>query len=195
MFIRDVKFKRGTVHDIHLAEAHLPVRLGHRDANRLYGAPLNAQLAAVGLGSVLECKLRKRANGAVIGVDIYLGLTDISKDALKTVTQLLEGLTAPLGSSIRLTDAPGTPLLFGRAEGIELSVDHEIAPDADSRRDLAGLCRGAIEELGVNRGWVESDGRTRLFFYSENYLDMKAKLARVLASHPKYADANLRRLA
>ncbi len=195
MFFRDIKRKRNAIHDIQLAEVHLPIKLGHRDAERLYMEPLNAQLTAANLGTVLECKQRTRGEGVVIGIDLFLGLTDISKTAFRQIVDMLEHLTAPFGSSIRLTDAPGNPHLFGNAEGIELSLAQDIVPDAHARRDLAGLCREVVEDLGVNRGWVESNGLTRLYFYGEDYQLMKSELAKILSRHPKYADANLRRLA
>lgn len=195
MFIRDIKFKTGQIHDIHLAEVHLPVRLGHRDARRIFAEPLKAQLAATAMGTVMECKLRKRANEDVIGVDLFLGLTQTSKASLKLVTEMLEQLSAPLGSSIRLSDAPSSVMTFGRAEGIELSVDQSTTPNAEARRNLAELCRGALRNLGVNRGWVEKNGRTSLFFYGENYLAMETGLAKVLDAHPVYSRASLRRLA
>lgn len=195
MFFRDLTFKRNTLHDVQLAEVHLPVRLDHNDAERLYAEPLKAQMAVIGLGTVLDCKLRARASGDVIGIDLFLGLKDTSKTALFQVTAILEQLTVPLGSSIRLTDAPGQPILFGHAEGIELALSRDLVPDAKTRRDLAGMCRDVIKDLGVNRGWVERDGMTRLYFYGEDYHSMKERLAKILSAHPKYADASLRRLA
>lgn len=195
MFIRDLRLKRGRVQDIVLANVHLPVRLGHRDAAKLFAEPLKAQLAATGLGIVLDCTLRKRDSGEVIGVDLSIGLRDISTSAIARITPMLEQLAAPCGSSLRLVDAPGTPILFGRAEGLELSVDRDAAPTAEARRDLAHLCRAAIETIGVNRGWVEKDGRTRFFFYGEDLTAMRERLMHILSEHPRYSGASLRRLA
>ena len=112
MFFRDLKPKTGTTLRVVLAEAHLPVKLGHRDAEKVFGEPLKAQLAAAGLGLVTACTLRKRASGAVVGVDIALALTDGRDSALQTVAAMLESLSAPCGSSIRLTDGVGDPVLF-----------------------------------------------------------------------------------
>lgn len=195
MMFRDLKFKTEKVHAVTLADVHMPVRLGHRDAEKLFADPLKQQLAAISLGTVMGCMRRKRANDEVIGVDLYLGLRQPGRSALETVAQLLEGLSAPLGSSIRFSDAPGTPLLFGRAEGLELSIANDVTPDADARRNLAEICREAIAKIGVNRGWVESEGQTRFFFYGEDFSAMKQGLSRILAEHPRFRDANLRRLA
>lgn len=195
MLFRNLKHKKDTAHQITLADVHMPVRLGHRDAEKLFANPLKDQLAAAALGTVMGCMRRKRANGAVIGVDLYLGLRQPGRASLETVAGMLEALSAPFGSSIRFSDAPGTPLLFGRAEGLELAIANDFAPDADTRRALAELCRSAIASIGVNRGWVDQDGQTRFFFYGEDFAAMKQDLVRVLANHPQFSDASLRRLA
>ncbi len=195
MLFRDLKFKTNTVHGVTLADVHMPVRLGHRDAEKLFAAPLKEQLAAAALGTVMGSMLRKRASGEVIGVDLYLGLRQPGRAALETVADMLETLSAPFGSSIRFSEAPGTPLLFGRAEGLELAVENELTPDADARQTLAEMCRSAIGKIGVNRGWIEKDGHTRFFFYGDDYTEMRDRLARILANHPDYKDAYLRRLA
>jgi hypothetical protein len=195
MFFRDLRMKPDAALDVAPADVHLPVRLGHRDADKLFSEPLGQQMAALGLGRVLSCASRARATGEVIGVDLRLGLTDPSKAGLLAIAEILERLSAPLGSSIRLVSGTGTPLVFGRAEGIEVSVGSDTAPDGDARRELAQVCRGAIERLGVNRGWIESGGRTRLYFYGEDAKAMKAELARTLVVHPRFGGARFDRLA
>ncbi len=195
MRFRDLKLKTGKAHSVTLADVHMPARLGHRDAERLFANPLKEQLAAISLGTVMGCMRRKRANGEVIGVDLYLGLRKPDRAALETVAGMLEKLSAPYGSSIRFSEAPGTPLLFGQAEGLELAIANDVTPDAESRRALSQLCKQAIANIGVNRGWIEKDGLTRFFFYGEDFAAMRRDLARILADHPQFRDASLRRLA
>ena len=195
MFFRDVKPKRGVAVDVTLANVHLPVKLGHRDASKLFAEPLRAQMSVAALGTVLECRSRIWANGSVKGVDLLLGLRDHSIDGLRTVVRMLDALAAPCGSSIRLAEGVGNPILFGRTEGLELSVDTQVTPDADARRDLAMTCKHAIEKIGVSRGWDTRNDRTRFYFYGENFEEMKTRLARILAEHPAYGDALLRRVA
>jgi len=195
MFFRDLKMKRGAVLNVTLVEVRLPVKLGHRDAGKLFAEPLKTRLAALGLGTVHGIAIRQRATGEVIGVELQLGLTDASRQALGTVAAILEALAAPLGSSIRVTGGTGKPMLFGKAEGLEVSVGTDEAPDAEARRELAMVCRDAIEDLAVNRGWTETDGRTRLFFYGEDAQAMKQNLSQLLTEHPRFGAARLRRLA
>ena len=195
MFIRDLKFKSGTAHAVTLADVNMPVRLGYRDAEALFANPLKQQLAATSLGTVMGCMQRKRANGSVIGVDLYLGLRKPGIATLKTVAGMLEELSAPFGSSIRFSDAQGTPLLFGRTEGLELSVASKTIPNAKACRKLADICHQATSSIGVNRGWVEQDGRTRFFFYSEDVSAMQQGLIRILSKYPEYSGASLKRLA
>ncbi len=195
MFFKDLKPKQGVVIETMLANIHLPVKLGHRDANRLFADPLKAQLAAASLGTVLDCRLRKRASGSVRGVDIYVGLRDASQDALQTIARMLEALAAPCGSSIRMAEGMGDPLLFGRTEGLELSIASHLAPSADARRDLALTCRDAIEEIGVSRGWDADHDRTKFYFYGEDFSEMKERLDRLLRGHPRYGEAALKRVA
>lgn len=195
MFFRDIKPKAGTTISVTLAEAYLPVKLGHRDAEKVFGAPLTAQLAATGLGTVMSCKTRERASGAIMGVDLALGLTDGRETTLQTIAGMLEALSAPCGSSIRLVDGWGDPLLFGLTEGLELAIGTPIAPDADSRRDLALTCKSALEHIGVSRGWDRSHEQTVFYFYGENYGEMRQRLARVLKGTERYGDATIRRMA
>lgn len=195
MFFRDLKHKSGAVQPVTLADVHMPVRLGHRDAQKLFGDPLKDQLAAAGLGTVMGCMRRKRANGSVIGVDLYLGLRRPGLATLKAVAGMLEALSAPFGSSIRYSDAQGTPLLFGRSEGLELSVANSATPNAEACRKLSKLCYRAIGNIGVNRGWVEREGQTHFYFYGEDVTAMQNGLVRVLSNYPEYSGASLRRLA
>ena len=195
MFFRDLKMKAGAVKAVTLADVHMPVRLGHGDAEKLFAEPLKQPLAAAGLGTVMGCMRRKRANGEVIGVDLYLGLRHPSAETLKTVARMLEHLSAPLGSSIRLSDAQGTPLLFGRSEGLELSIARDAIPNAEACRKLSKICNRAIEKIGVTRGWAEQGGRTRFFFYSEDIAAMQEGLLNILSGYPEYHGASLRRLA
>lgn len=195
MFFRDVKPKEGVTLDVALANVHLPVKLGHRDAHKLFAEPLKSQLAVAALGTVLDCRSRAWANGQVKGVDLYLGLRDPSQEGLLTIARMLDALAAPCGSSIRLADGIGAPVLFGRTEGLELSISTDVTPNAEARRDLAGTCKGAIDQIGVSRGWNKSDDRTLFYFYGENFEEMKARLGRILSDHPNYGDALLRRVA
>lgn len=195
MFFRDLKPKKGVALHVTLAEVHLPIRLGHRDAEKIFGDPLKAQLAATGRGTVMHCRPREKAPGEISGVDMHLGLTDATRDGLRWVARMLEHLAAPCGSSVRLIDGIDDPLLFGVTEGLELSVGSEVAPDAEARRDLATVCRDALEAVSVSRGWAERDGRTLFYFYGESFLDMQRRLVRALAGHPRFGSAVTRRMA
>ena len=195
MFFRDLKPKAGVTLEVTLVEAHLPVRLGHRDATRVFAAPLSHQLAAAGLGTLIECTVRERAPSEVVGVTLYLGLTDASRSALQTVARMLEFLHAPCGSSIRLSDATGDPVIFGLTEGLELSIETDVAPDANARRDVAMTCAEAMRDLAVSRGWARHADRTFFYFYGESFQDMQRHLARILEEHPRFRGAAVRRMA
>lgn len=195
MFFRDLKPKPNVTLRVALAEAYLPVKLGHRDADKVFAEPLAAQLAAAGLGTVMETRVTERRPGDIRGVQIFLGLTDISRPALRTVTGMFEALAAPHGSWLRLTDGLGEPLIFGVTEGLELSIGSDLAPDSEARRELAMACKDAMEHIGVSRGWAEQHDRTLFYFYGENFVDMKSSLSRALEGHPRFAAARLRRMA
>ena len=49
MFFRDLKPKQGVTLSVTLVHVHLPVRLGNRDADKIFVAPLSQQLAAATL--------------------------------------------------------------------------------------------------------------------------------------------------
>ncbi|NNE81298.1 MAG: hypothetical protein HKN18_13605 [Silicimonas sp.] len=195
MFFRDLKPKPNVTLQVALADVHLPVKLGHRDAGKIFGEPLQAQLAAAGMGTVLDCRTRTRASGAINGVDLYLGLTDTRQSALKTVAGMLEYLAAPCGSSIRLSEGLAEPLIFGATEGLELSVGTVEAPDAETRRDLALACKDAIQHLGVSRGWALAQDRTLFYFYGESFAEMREGLASILNRNPRFSSAAIRRMA
>lgn len=195
MFFRDLKKKPGQTMKVILADAHLPVKMGHRDAEKVFGAPLDAQLSAINLGSVLGCETRKRVSGAAIGVDIALGLKDASETSLKTVASLLEVLSAPCGSSIRLSESVGDPLLFGATEGLEVAIDAPRTATPDARRELAYTCTGALKDKGVSRGWDRLQDQTVFYFYGESYAEMRERLARVLDANAEFGGATIRRMA
>ena len=194
MFFRALKPKTDVTLKVSLVHIHLPVRLGHRDATAAFAEPLSRQLMAAGLGTVIDCSERPAAKAEIAGVDLTLGMTQASIEDRKTVARMLEHLHAPYGSSIRLADG-GQPLVFGAAEGMELSVESRLAPDADSRRDVAKSCAKALKGHGISRGWSRRDNRTVFYFYGESFDSMQKRLRDTLASHPLLATAATRRMA
>lgn len=195
MFFRDLKLKKGVTLKITLAAVHLPVRLGHRDVEKTFIDPLAQQMAAAGLGTITGFDARHRTETEIAGLDIHLGMTDAARPALETVARMLDHLRAPYGSSIRLADVPGDPILFGSTEGLELSIGTDAAPDAEARKDLAQTCRSAIADHAVSRGWTRHADRTLFYFYGASFAEMKDRLARVLDDDPRFSSAILRRLA
>lgn len=195
MFFRDLKPKTNVKLKVTLAEAHLPVRMGHRDAAQIFAKPLGAQLMATGRGTVIDCRAQERGVQNIVGVDLYLGLTDASRNGLETVARMLDHLSAPCGSSLRLSDAfSSDPIVFGSNEGLEVSIQNQAAPNADARRELALTCKSAVEDIGVSRGWAQSNGRTRLYFYGESFAEMQHRLASILKGHPRFGTAITRRM-
>ncbi len=194
MFFRDLKPKRDVSLHVALARVHLPVRLGHRDAENSFATPLARQLAAAGLGVVSGCTAHESAPADVFGVDLHVGLTNTSRESLMTVARMLEYLSAPCGSSIRLIDG-GEPIVFGVSEGLELTVPNEATPDADTRRSVAQVCTSALKDDGVFRGWVQRGERTVFFFYGEDFSRMRARLSEALSGNPKFRAALTRRMA
>ena len=194
MFFRDLKMKGGASFEVVLAEARLPVRLGHRDAKIVFGEPLNRQLAATGLGAVTDVRVHEEAPEDVCSVTLFLGLRDPSRSGLKTIANMLEHLHAPLGSSLRLSFG-GDPVVFGVTEGLELSVANTEAPDAGSRRDLARACSDAMKGFAISRGWARRADRTIFYFYGESFQRMHASLSRLFEADPIFASAVARRLA
>ncbi|MGI9391834.1 MAG: hypothetical protein ACR2O1_17405 [Boseongicola sp.] len=194
MFFRDLKMKSGTSFEVVLAEARLPVRLGHRDAKMVFGDPMARQLAATGLGAVTDVRAHEEAPDDVFGVTLFLGLRDSSRDGLKAVSKMLEHLHAPLGSSLRLS-LGGEPMVFGATEGLELSVANTDTPDAGSRRQLAQACTEAMKGFAISRGWAKRADRTIFYFYGESFQRMQTSLAQLLDADPIFASAVARRLA
>lgn len=195
MFFRNLMPKTGVTLRVTLADVHLPVRLGHRDAEKAFVVPLTQQLAAAGLGTVAGFEPRRQHEAEIAGLDIYLGLTDAARPALDTVASMLNYLGAPYGSSIRLSEAPGDPILFGSTEGLELSISYEVTSNAEARKSLAQTCRSAIEDHAISRGWVRRADKTLFYFYGESFLEMKKRLSRILENDPRFSDASFRRLA
>ena len=195
MFFRDLTPKKGAIFDVILAEAYLPVRVGQDTAEQLYAAPLNAQLQATGRGTVMSCEERRRTDGTMIGIDLYLGLRDGSQDSLQTVAHMLEHLTAPCGSSLQLSDSFAEPLIFGEMEGLEIYFDPAIAPDAQARQNFFRTCEKAVRSIAISRGWDACQDKTHFYFYGEDYEAMRKTIAPILDNHPIYRSALLRRLS
>lgn len=194
MFFRDLRPKTDVTLTVTLVRVHLPVRLGHRDAEASFAEPLARRLAAAGLGVVTGCAAFENAPADVSGIDLHLGMTDASKPKLELVARILEDLQAPFGSSIRLAEG-GQPIVFGVTEGLELSLSSEHAPDSDSRRRLAKACATALENEGVFRGWVQRGGSTVFFFYGADFARMRERVAELIRSNPRFRSASARRMA
>lgn len=194
MQFRDLKMKGGTSFEVVLAEARLPVRLGHRDAKMVFGDPMARQLAATGMGAVTEVRAHEEAPDDVSGVTLFLGLRDTSRSGLQTVAHMLEHLHAPLGSSLRLSFG-GDPMIFGTTEGLELSVANAETPDAGARKQLAQACVEAMKGFAISRGWAKRADRTIFYFYGESFQRMRASLTTLIDADPIFASAVARRLA
>ncbi|CAN0595981.1 unnamed protein product [Ectocarpus sp. 12 AP-2014] len=195
MFFKNLTLKKNVVLQVSLVEVHLPVIMGHRDAEEIFVTPLKDQMAAAGMGTVMDTAVSTTDNEQVCGLTLYLGLTDASRDGLQTIAQMLEYLAAPCGSSIRLSEGISDPMLFGRAEGLELSLDRRLTANEKARRDFSQMCRDALANLAVSRGWAQAQDRTLFYFYGNDLASMRDTLARVLENHPKYQSAMLRRMA
>lgn len=195
MLFKNLTLKKDVVLQVALVEVHLPVIMGHRDANEIFVQPLKDQMAAVGMGTVMDTNIDSSGDEQVLGVTLYLGLTDASRDGLQTIARMLEHLAAPCGSSIRLSEGISDPLLFGRAEGLELSVDRRLTTSEKARKDLSKVCHDALASLGVSRGWTQVQDRTLFYFYGNDLASMRDSLTRVLQNHPKFQGAMLRRMA
>lgn len=194
MLFKNLTLKKNVVMQVSLVEVHLPVVMGHRDAEEIFVTPLKEQMAAAGMGTVMDTSIDADEE-QVRGITLYLGLTDASKDGLQTIARMLEHLAAPCGSSIRHSEGVSDPLLFGRAEGLELSLDRRLTTSETARRDFSQVCRDALANLAVSRGWAQEQDRTLFYFYGNDLASMRDSLARVLADHPKYNGAMLRRMA
>ncbi len=193
MFFRNLTAKKDVSLEVTLAQVHLPVRLGHRDAEKAFATPLARQLAVAGLGVITGCRALESAPADIFGVDLCLGLTDASREKLMDVARMLEHLSAPYGSSIRLADG-GEPIVFGVSEGLELRIESALAPDAEARRSAAQTFSTALKDEGVFRGWVERGAETVFYFYGEDFGRMRARLNDVLNSHPNLRNALTRRM-
>jgi hypothetical protein len=193
MFFRDLKLKPTTI-EVTLAEARLPVRMGHRDASKVFGEPLNRQLAATAMGTLTKVRAHEAGPDDICGVTLYLGLRNASREGLESVANMLDYLHAPYGSSLRRAEG-GDPVLFGVAEGLEISVDSTLAPDAQARRDLAMTCSEAMKGIAINRGWIRRADKTVFYFYGENVRSMQDRLSEAFETHAVLATARARRLA
>ncbi len=194
MFFRDLTPKKDVSLEVSLVRVHLPVRLGHRDAEKSFAVPLARQLAAAGLGVVTGCSAFESAPADIFGVDLHLGITNASRENLMVIVRMLEHLAAPCGSSIRLVEG-GEPIVFGVSEGLELSIDSEITPNAEARRNVAQTFSTALKNEGIFRGWVQRGTDTVFYFYGEDFGKMRARLDEVLTTHPRLRSAMTRRMA
>lgn len=195
MLFKNLTLKKNVVMRVSLVEVHLPVIMGNRDAEEIFVAPLKDQMAAAGMGTVMDTNVATHGDQQVCGLTLYLGLTDASRSGLQTIAKMLEHLAAPCGSSIRLSEGVSDPVLFGRAEGLELSLDRRLTTNEKARRDFSQVCRDALANLAVSRGWAQDQDRTLFYFYGNDLASMRDSLARVLENHPRYKGAMLRRMA
>ena len=178
----------------HPAEAYWPVKLGHLDAEIVFGRPIDKALRDMGLGEVTGVHTRQDAKGGVEGVELRLSLASLHPRALRTVGTLLEELDAPLGSWISFSET-GTRHVFGQTEGLGLVLDPR---DGVSRkRDrLAVLeaCTDALEGQGLYQGANDLGGTPVLYFYGDSFAAMKNALASVMRTEPRCRHAYTQRL-
>lgn len=179
--------------EIRAVHAYLPVRIGSRAAETTFAMPLERRMKAAGLGLVEDCRPRLAEDGEIGGLDLFLGLTDQSDDAIHSVGTILESLGAPRGSRLRAVEG-GAEITFGQTAGMAVYVKprHVRAPDRAER--IARLCIDAIG--GAARYHAKDDvaNHMALYFYGDSLRRMKDGLDRVQPRHPALKDAVARRL-
>ena len=178
----------------HMAEAHLPVRLGEADGDRSFARPVDRGLRALGLGKVTGAGPRRAASGEIEGLDLYFGLVTLHPRALRTVGQLLEELDAPVGSSVSFSET-GVRHIFGRTEGLGLYLDRRDGiADEDDRLDVLEACTDALAGQGLYQGSSDLGDRAVLYFYGDSFNAMKNALSLVMTTNPRCRHAYARRL-
>ncbi|MEM9710176.1 MAG: hypothetical protein AAF871_15470 [Pseudomonadota bacterium] len=156
---------------VHRAVVEMPIKLSDDALAEEFSQPLRTTLLERGLGDVVGHKVKPGREDEPKGVEIRLVLVSKHPNILRTVGAMLDGMAAPVGSTITFVDSEQRHL-FGRTEG--------VAVDIDKRQDWQGLAADlsdALGPLGDYRGARERGPLRSLYFYGESFAAMQAKMA------------------
>ena len=175
-----------------IAQVVLPLRIEPDLAERAFVTPLGRVLREAELGSVVSHDVRLDDAGEPVSLILTLDLNTIAIGALEHVSRVLEGLDAPVGSSIGTTEDPAL-LEFGKSYGLGLYLDQRDA-DEDGRLDILEACTDALEGAGLYQGSCHLGDRTALYFYGDSFNRMRAAITFVMTHDPRCRNAYARRL-
>lgn len=176
----------------HFAQVRMPLRVGPDLAERAFVAPLGRALAEAGLGEVSGHEVRRDPDGEPDALILSLSLATDAPAALDRVAAILEGLDAPVGSTIGNAECPDLKT-FGTCEGLGLYLPGP-GTDEEARLAILEACTDALDGAGLYQGSCTFGGRTALYFYGDSFNRMRAALTFVLTHDPRCKDAYARRL-
>ena len=174
------------------ARVDLPVRIGPDMAETAFVHPLRRVLNASDLGFVDDYEIRFDAAGEPVALRLDLLLAIRDPQALAQVTDALEQLDAPAGSTIGDADSTGV-VQFGKSEGLGLYLP-ACETTNDARLAVVEACTDRLEGAGLYQGSATFGDRTALYFYGDSFNRMRAAITFLLGHDPHCRNAFVRRL-
>ena len=193
MFFRNLKPKPDQAFETTPVHVMLPVHLSSQDAATAFAEPFGRQLAAASLGHVTDAQTRKTPLGVSEGYDLFIALRRTDDETLSDVIRMLEHLGAPKGSTLRLVDG-SMSRPFGRAVGMEISVDARPGTHDTRVRRLSRACSEVVGDVAMLQGSVTLQDRISFYFYGVDFETMREGLAERMRNHPLLSGATLRKL-
>lgn len=179
--------------------ATLNERIMPVDRHVVYEDPLEEFLMQGNTGSISGGGTMHSRNGEIefcdIDIDIYGKATGTVK---KAIIGKLEELGAPKGSKLAVQDGR-VPIPFGRTEGLAIyldgvNLDDRIYEECDVNNVVDGIKRLIGDDSDIVRHWI-GDTETALYFYSDSFEEMKAKISGFVSEYPLCRNSRIVRIA
>lgn len=181
--------------DGYFAQASLPVRISEDDASRIFTAPLEDELARLGLGRVVCHSLVQNAQDEPEGVIIQLSLIADTVRVLEAVAGVLDTLGAPVGSTLGHAECPDL-VHFGRTRGLGLYLEANgsVVHPMKRAKEVARACRKALDGAELFQGSFSTSDRAALYFYGDSLARMQSAITYVMSTNPGCRNAFARKL-
>ena len=174
------------------ATAELPLRIGRGFVEPAIIRPLSRWMREANLGQVTTADLAEDAAGEPEHLTLRLKLTERDTRSLERIAGALEGLDAPVGSTITF-DEDGPEIAFGASHGLGLYLPI-YGTNEEDRIGVIEACTDALDGAGLYQGSARTRENLAFYFYGGSFNRMRDAVTFVMTHDPRCRNAYTRRL-
>lgn len=178
--------------------ANLNARLQPMHRGEIFEDPLDHQLQAKGIGSVIGGGTMQSKSGEVEYCDIEIEVNTDPSAAAQFIAEMLSSIGAPKGSKV-VNDEGSLHVPFGNAEGLAVYLNGTDLPDSTYAECDSNFVYSEFERLlngiGSVLSYWQGPTETALYMYGHSFSGMHERLKPFIDTYPLCAKARVTQIA